>query len=117
MGGAELLLYPTAIGSEPVLGCDSMGHWQRVMQGHAAANVVPVIAANRYGREEVTPCEANGGQSSALEFYGSSFMTDATGAIVTDAPRSGESVLRTTYDLDALAADRLSWGLFRDLRH
>ncbi len=116
LGGAELLLYPTAIGSEPVLGCDSMGHWQRVMQGHAAANVVPVIAANRYGREEVTPCEANGGQSSALEFYGSSFMTDATGAIVTDAPRSGESVLRTTYDLDALAADRLSWGLFRDRR-
>ena len=57
LNGAELLFYPTAIGSEPILDTDSCGHWQRTMQGHAAANIVPVIAANRYGLEEVTPCE------------------------------------------------------------
>ena len=59
-----------------ILDTDSCGHWQRTMQGHAAANIVPVIAANRYGLEEVTPCEENGGQTSSLNFYGSSFMTD-----------------------------------------
>ena len=82
LNGAELLFYPTAIGSEPILDTDSCGHWQRTMQGHAAANIVPVIAANRYGLEEVTPSEENGGQSSSLDFYGSSFMTDETGAIL-----------------------------------
>ena len=76
--GAEILLYPTAIGSEPILECDSMPHWRRCMQGHAAANLMPVIAANRIGREEVTPSPENGGQRSALVFYGSSFMTDET---------------------------------------
>ncbi len=80
LNGAEIILYPTAIGSEPVLDCDSAGHWQRVMQGHSAANLVPVAAANRIGREEVVPCAENGGQSSALTFYGSSFITDNTGA-------------------------------------
>lgn len=114
--GAELLLYPTAIGSEPILSCDSMPHWQRVMQGHAAANLMPVLAANRFGTESVTPCAENGGQTSSLCFYGSSFLTDATGAVVEQAPRTGETVLTATYDLDALAADRLSWGLFRDRR-
>ncbi len=64
--GAEILLYPTAIGSEPILNVDSSGHWRRVMQGHAAANLVPVAAANRIGTETVTPCEENGGQSSSL---------------------------------------------------
>ena len=72
--GAEILLYPTAIGSEPILNVDSSGHWRRVMQGHAAANLVPVAAANRIGTEIVTPCEENGGQSSSLTFYGSSFV-------------------------------------------
>ncbi|MDO4920343.1 MAG: N-carbamoylputrescine amidase [Phascolarctobacterium sp.] len=116
LNGAELLLYPTAIGSEPILGTDSMPHWRRVMQGHSAANLVPVIAANRIGLERVEPCEANGGQRSALEFYGSSFMTDGTGALVQDAGRDSEEILLAEYDLDALAEDRLSWGLFRDRR-
>lgn len=116
LNGAELLLYPTAIGSEPILATDSMPHWRRVMQGHSAANLMPVIAANRIGLECVEPCEANGGQSSALEFYGSSFMTDGTGALVQDASRDREEVLLAEYDLDALAEDRLSWGLFRDRR-
>lgn len=114
--GAEILLYPTAIGSEPILGVDSMPHWRRCMQGHSAANLMPVIAANRIGREEVKPCAENGGQSSALEFYGSSFMTDGTGAIVIEASRDREEILLYTYDLDELDADRLSWGLFRDRR-
>ena len=70
--GAELLFYPTAIGSEPIIECDSMPHWRRCMQGHAAANVVPVIAANRIGEERVNPSPENGGQTSALTFYGSS---------------------------------------------
>ena len=68
--GAELLFYPTAIGSEPILECDSMPHWRRCMQGHAATNLMPVIAANRIGREEVESCDENGGQKSAVEFYG-----------------------------------------------
>ena len=70
LAGAELLFYPTAIGSEPILECDSMPHWRRCMQGHAAANLMPVIAANRIGEETVEPCEENGGQRSALVFYG-----------------------------------------------
>ena len=116
LNGAELLFYPTAIGSEPILDTDSCGHWQRTMQGHAAANIVPVIAANRYGLEEVTPSEENGGQSSSLDFYGSSFMTDETGAILERAERQGEAVLLATYDLDKGASERLNWGLFRDRR-
>lgn len=116
LNGAELLLYPTAIGSEPILATDSMPHWRRVMQGHSAANLMPVIAANRIGLEQVEPCEANGSQRSALEFYGSSFMTDGTGALVQDAGRDREEILLAEYDLDALAEDRLSWGLFRDRR-
>lgn len=116
LNGAELLFYPTAIGSEPILDKDSCGHWQRTMQGHAAANIVPVIAANRYGLEEVTPSEENGGQSSSLDFYGSSFMTDETGAILEQAERQEEAVLLATYDLDKGASERLNWGLFRDRR-
>ncbi len=116
LDGADMLLYPTAIGSEPVLGCDSMPHWRRVMQGHAAANLLPVLAANRFGREEVEPCAANGGQSSALEFYGSSFITDSTGALLAEAGRSGESILTAAFDLEELRRERLNWGLFRDRR-
>lgn len=116
LGGAEILLYPTAIGSEPILDTDSMPHWRRVMQGHSAANLMPVVAANRIGLETVEPCEANAGQKSALEFYGSSFMTDGTGALVQDAGRDQEEILYAEYDFDALAEDRLSWGLFRDRR-
>ena len=108
LGGAELLFYPTAIGSEPILDVDSMPHWQRTMQGHAAANVVPVIAANRFGLETVTPCSENGNQSSSLNFYGSSFLTDATGAVIALAERTGEAVLTAEYDLDELFTERLS---------
>lgn len=114
--GAELLLYPTAIGSEPILECDSMPHWRRVMQGHAAANIIPVIAANRIGTESVTPSEANGGQSSSLTFYGSSFITNETGEIIEDANRISETILISEIDLDSISEMRSSWGLFRDRR-
>lgn len=86
------------------------------MQGHAAANLMPVIAANRIGREEVTPSLENGGQSSALVFYGSSFMTDETGELKACASRDQEEILTGVYDLDNLADKRLEWGLFRDRR-
>ena len=114
--GAELLLYPTAIGSEPVLEKDSSAYWRRTMKGHAAANDIPVIAANRIGREDVEPCEENGGQSSSLTFYGSSFMTDGTGEVIKSASRDKEEILTAVYDLEKLAKERLEWGLFRDRR-
>ena len=82
LNGAELIFYPTAIGSEPILECDSMPHWRRCMQGHSAANLMPVIAANRIGLETVEPSEENGGQTSSLTFYGSSFLTDETGELL-----------------------------------
>ena len=116
LDGAELIFFPTAIGSEPILSVDSMGHWRRVMQGHAAANLVPVIAANRIGLEEVTPCRENSGQQSSLLFYGSSFITDETGEIVADGSRNEEEILIYPFDLDQIATNRLSWGLFRDRR-
>lgn len=113
--GAEMLLYPTAIGSEPILDVDSSGHWRRVMQGHAAANLMPVVAANRIGVETVEPCKENAGQSSSLDFYGCSFIADATGDIIASAKHE-ETILYGEFDLDALKEDRLSWGLFRDRR-
>ncbi|MCI5952984.1 MAG: N-carbamoylputrescine amidase [Lachnospiraceae bacterium] len=114
--GAQLLFYPTAIGSEPIIECDSMPHWRRCMQGHAAANVVPVIAANRIGEEKVEPVKDNNNQSSALVFYGSSFITDETGEVLEDAGRTEEKVILHTFDLDAIEEMRFSWGLFRDRR-
>ena len=114
--GAELLLYPTAIGSEPIIECDSMPHWQRCMQGHSAANLIPVIAANRVGTETVTPDEDNSRQSSALTFYGSSFITDGVGALAECADRESDCVLVHEFDLDALREMRMSWGVFRDRR-
>ncbi len=114
--GAQLILYPTAIGSEPILTTDSMPHWRRTMQGHAGANLVPVAAANRWGLEEVTPSEENGGQSSALRFYGSSFITDGVGEITADGGREGDEVLVSQLDLDACDRARLEWGVFRDRR-
>lgn len=114
--GAQLIMYPTAIGSEPVLGTDSMPHWQRTMQGHAAANIVPVVAANRHGRERVEPCAENGGQSSELVFYGSSFITDETGAVVAQAGRDADEVITADIDPQEADAARLDWGLFRDRR-
>ncbi len=108
--GAEALLYPAAIGSEPPPAppLDSRDHWRRVMQGHAAANCMPVIASNRIGTEK--------GEAGELTFYGSSFITDATGGAVAELDRAEEGVITATYDLDELAKMRASWGLFRDRR-
>lgn len=114
--GAEMLLYPTAIGSEPILEVDSAPHWQRCMQGHAAANLMPVIAANRIGTECIHPDEENQHQSSALSFYGTSFLTDGTGAICQQLSRDKPGIAIHTYDLDELADMRMSWGVFRDRR-
>lgn len=114
--GAELLFYPTAIGSEPILECDSMPHWRRCMQGHAASNLIPVIAANRIGVETVEPSAENGGQSSSLNFYGSSFVADETGELLETAARDKEEILMQSFDLDELQQKRLEWGLFRDRR-
>ena len=114
--GADLLLYPTAIGSEPILDVDSMPHWRRCMQGHAAANIVPVIAANRVGEERVMPCSENNNQSSSLTFYGSSFITDASGELIASADRTSRTVISAELDLDEAYELRMSWGLFRDRR-
>ncbi len=114
--GAELLMYPTAIGSEPILETDSMPHWRRCMQGHAACNLVPVMAANRVGAEKVEPCAGNGGQNSELDFYGSSFITDGTGKVISSMDRESEGFITAHFDLDGLSKDRLEWGLYRDRR-
>jgi N-carbamoylputrescine amidase len=107
--GAELLLYPTAIGSEPQdPGLDSKDHWQRTMQGHAAANLMPLVASNRIGREA--------GENSALTFHGHSFIADQTGAKVAEAGADGRAILTASFDLEAIRAQRASWGLFRDRR-
>ena len=108
--GAEMLLYPTAIGSEPPSpGYDSQPHWEMVMRGHAAANILPVVAANRVGTE-VAP------DGREVTFYGSSFIADHTGALLAKAGRAGEEVQVHRFDLAASAALRASWGLFRDRR-
>jgi N-carbamoylputrescine amidase len=114
--GADMLLYPTAIGSEPILECDSMPHWRRAMQGHSASNLIPVIAANRIGTEEVIPSEDNQYQESALTFYGSSFITDVTGEIMAEADRENEMIITSVTDLEANREFRQSWGVFRDRR-
>lgn len=109
LAGAELLFYPTAIGSEPpVPGYDSSQHWQRVMQGHAAANLVPVIASNRIGVER--------GKNTEITFYGTSFITDHLGAVLAQAPRDEQAVITAKIDLDAIVEERAAWGLFRDRR-
>jgi len=114
--GAEVILYPTAIGSEPVLDCDSMPHWRRCMQGHSAANIIPIAAANRIGREYVFPSSENNMQESSILFYGSSFITDETGQIVCEASRDEEEILYYEIDLDSIQDMRMSWGVFRDRR-
>ena len=110
--GAEVLLYPTAIGDEPTLGIDSKGHWQRCMQGHAAANLMPVVAANRIGTETIR----QNTHDSTLQFYGSSFITDGRGEIIQEASTDNQEVITATFDLDKLAIDRRQWGVFRDRR-
>lgn len=107
--GAELLVYPTAIGSEPYdHSIDSKDHWQACMLGHAAANLMPVIASNRIGTE-------HDGDSS-ITFYGSSFIAGPQGKKIAEAGRTEEAVITAEFDLDALQAQRFDWGIFRDRR-
>ena len=106
--GAELLFYPTAIGSEPTLGKDSRIHWRNTMAGHAAANMMPVIASNRIGTE------VEGDTS--ISFYGSSFIADQHGEIVARGDDHSEKILLYEFDLDDLAKERREWGIFRDRR-
>ncbi len=114
LGGAELLFYPTAIGSEPppAIAVDSREHWQRTQQGHAAANLTPLIAANRYGLER----SLQDPQGLYIRFYGSSFITDALGAKVAEAPPQGDAVLTASFDLEETARLRDNWFVFRDRR-
>lgn len=106
--GAELLLYPTAIGSEPTLGKDSSAHWKNTMCGHAAANMIPVAASNRIGTET-----QNG---NSITFYGSSFIADNHGCVIKEADRKTQSVITAEFDLDELSKERREWGIFRDRR-
>ncbi|WP_434658282.1 N-carbamoylputrescine amidase [Sulfurimonas sp. NW9] len=106
--GAEIIFYPTAIGSEPEIHLDSKEHWQRVQMGHAATNTVPVVVANRTGEEK--------GESCRLTFYGSSFITDYTGAKIAEASRWREEVIYAEFDLAENAKQREYWGLLRDRR-
>jgi N-carbamoylputrescine amidase len=109
LGGAEFLMYPTAIGTEPNdPGVDSMEHWRIVMRGHAGANMVPVVAANRIGREVTGEV--------AMTFYGSSLITDHLGALAATADRESEQVLVQSFDLEVCRAYRQGWGCFRDRR-
>lgn len=112
--GAELLLYPTAIGSEPppAPDIDSREHWQRTQQGHAAANVMPLIASNRWGVER----SLQDPEGLYLRFYGSSFIADASGAKLAEAPQDADAVLTASFDLEALALQRANWYVFRDRR-
>jgi N-carbamoylputrescine amidase len=112
--GAELLLFPTAIGTEPppALPVNSREHWQRTQQGHAAANLTPLIASNRYGLER----SLQDPEGLYLRFYGSSFIADAMGAKVEEAPEEGDAVLTHTFDLAEVAQLRDNWFVFRDRR-
>lgn len=107
--GADILFYPTAIGSEPQdANLDSREHWQRVMQGHAGANLVGLVASNRIGVEESSAAKMN--------FYGHSFIADETGAMLKESDASGEGIVCADFDLDAIRLRRSSWGVFRDRR-
>ncbi|REK71839.1 N-carbamoylputrescine amidase [Paenibacillus paeoniae] len=107
--GAEILFYPTAIGSEPQDGSiDSKDHWQMCMLGHAACNLVPVVASNRVGLES--------DEDSSITFYGSSFIAGAQGNKIVEAGRNEETVLVAEFDLDQLETQRIEWGIFRDRR-
>jgi N-carbamoylputrescine amidase len=112
--GAELLLYPTAIGSEPppALPVHSRDHWQRTQQGHAAANLTPLVASNRWGLER----SLQDPEGLYIRFYGSSFIADAQGAKVSEAGEAADAVLLAQFDLAALAEQRDNWFVFRDRR-
>ncbi len=106
--GADIIFYPTAIGSEPEIHLDSKEHWQRVQMGHAATNTIPVVAANRIGTEKGESCE--------LTFYGSSFITDYTGEKIAEASRDQEEIIYGEFDFAENAKQREYWGLIRDRR-
>jgi len=107
--GAEIIFYPTAIGSEPPNpSWDSKDHWQVCMQGHSGANIVPVVTSNRVGKEAIDDSE--------ITFYGSSFITNQFGAKIKEANRTDEAILIANFDLAEIAQQRVSWGLFRDRR-
>ncbi len=109
LAGAEILVYPSAIGNEPQdPALQSREHWRRVMQGHAAANMVPVVASNRIGTEEH--------DAATMTFYGSSFVAGPQGEILAEASRDQTEFVTATVDLDGIAEQRRSWGLFRDRR-
>jgi N-carbamoylputrescine amidase len=112
--GAELLLFPTAIGSEPppALPVNSRDHWQRTQQGHAAANLMPVVVSNRIGVERA--CQNP--EQLYIRFYGSSFIADATGAKVAEADEEQEAVITATFDLAQIEELRNNWFVFRDRR-
>jgi N-carbamoylputrescine amidase len=108
--GAEILLYPTAIGSEPPNpNYDSSTHWQNTMRGHAAANIMPLLASNRVGKET-----APDGRSDI--FYGRSFIADHQGEKVAEMNRTEEGVRLASFDLDGIRDLRRTWGVFRDRR-
>ncbi|MCK9304626.1 MAG: N-carbamoylputrescine amidase, partial [Bacteroidales bacterium] len=106
--GAQLIVYPTAIGSEPVLPKDSKDHWQNTMRGHAAANIIPVLASNRIGTES--------DKDSAMTFFGSSFIADEDGNIAVELSRDEENIAIAEFDLKSIDKKRISWGVFRDRR-
>jgi N-carbamoylputrescine amidase len=112
--GAEILFFPTAIGTEPppALPVNSREHWQRTQQGQAAANLTPLVASNRYGLE----CSLQDPEGLYIRFYGSSFIADPMGAKVAEAEEEGDAVLTATFDLDATAQMRDNWFVFRDRR-
>jgi N-carbamoylputrescine amidase len=112
--GAEMLLYPTAIGTEPppAVSVNSREHWQRTQQGHAAANLMPLIAANRHGLER----SLQNPEGLYIRFYGSSFIADAMGAKVAEAPQDEDAVILASFDLAELAELRDNWFVFRDRR-
>jgi N-carbamoylputrescine amidase len=114
LAGAEVLLYPTAIGTEPppALPVNSRDHWQRTQQGHAAANLMPLLASNRYGLER----SLQDPDGLYIRFYGSSFITDAMGAKIAEAAEEGDAVLTASFDLEETRAVRDNWFVFRDRR-
>ena len=106
--GAQILLYPSAIGSEPILPKDSKNHWQNTMKGHAAANIMPLLASNRVGVEKA--------KNSSMKFFGSSFIADQHGEKVAELGREDEDILVASFDLETIDKERVDWGVFRDRR-
>jgi len=106
--GAQILMYPSAIGSEPILPRDSKSHWQNTMKGHAAANVMPLLACNRVGVEKAG--------NSSMQFFGSSFIADSHGDLVKEMSREEEGIITAEFDLEVSDKERSDWGVFRDRR-